>query len=193
MSRPSDAKFRFAVTAARLFSQKGYNGVGLTALIAQSRAPKGSFYHHFPGGKEELAEASLRLAGAEVERLIDRAFQDAGSFQAGAGAFAAALAERFERSGWLDGCPVTSIAIDAMPQSERLSRAAKDVMAAWIAAVAVHAARLGATATGARELAERFVIAIEGGWIVARVLQSSQPFQAALTMLAAPPFANDKR
>ena len=52
MARPSDARSRLIRVASALFRQRGYDGVGLTEILEASGAPKGSFYHHFPEGKE---------------------------------------------------------------------------------------------------------------------------------------------
>ena len=39
----------------RMLQIKGYAASGLNELVVDSGAPKGSIYHHFPGGKEEIA------------------------------------------------------------------------------------------------------------------------------------------
>ena len=61
------------ITAARrLFREHGYMGTALSDVIAESAAPRGSMYFHFPGGKEELAvEVSLRH-GAEAIAHVNR-------------------------------------------------------------------------------------------------------------------------
>ncbi len=46
-------------TASRLFKLRGYCGVGLNDIIAESGVPKGSLYHYFPDGKEQLAIAAI--------------------------------------------------------------------------------------------------------------------------------------
>jgi TetR/AcrR family transcriptional regulator, lmrAB and yxaGH operons repressor len=45
--------------AVKLFRRHGYDGVGLTEILTEAKAPKGSFYHHFPKGKEELGAAAV--------------------------------------------------------------------------------------------------------------------------------------
>jgi TetR/AcrR family transcriptional repressor of lmrAB and yxaGH operons len=47
-------------TASRLFRLRGYDGIGLNDILKESSIPKGSMYHHFPGGKEELAVAAIQ-------------------------------------------------------------------------------------------------------------------------------------
>jgi TetR/AcrR family transcriptional regulator, lmrAB and yxaGH operons repressor len=53
----------------RVFRERGYEGATLTQLAAATGLGKASLYHHFPGGKAEMAEALLRDAVAAAERL----------------------------------------------------------------------------------------------------------------------------
>ncbi len=56
--------------AAKLFRKQGYSRTGLNDILAESKAPKGSLYHYFPKGKEQLGEESLRFsAQVAVETL----------------------------------------------------------------------------------------------------------------------------
>jgi TetR/AcrR family transcriptional repressor of lmrAB and yxaGH operons len=55
MPRKTDARARAIATAERLFRIQGYTATGLTQIIEESGAPKGSFYFHFPRGKAQLA------------------------------------------------------------------------------------------------------------------------------------------
>ena len=40
--------------AQQLFRKRGYHGTGLNDILELAQAPKGSMYHHFPGGKEQI-------------------------------------------------------------------------------------------------------------------------------------------
>ena len=183
MPRRSDARTRFVDTAAGLFRRHGYHGVGLSQIIAVSGAPKGSFYHHFPGGKEELAEHTVRHAGAVIDKAIDEAFLGASSFAEGARALADRIADWFESSEWSDGCPITSIVLDTTPASERILRATQEVFEGWLARATGHAVRLGAEGD-ARTTATCLLVALEGAWIVARVQRSREPFARAAALVA---------
>ncbi|GGE20883.1 TetR family transcriptional regulator [Polymorphobacter glacialis] len=57
--RKTDARDRAIATATRLFRGQGYTATGLTQILAESGAPKGSFYFHFPRGKAQLAEEAI--------------------------------------------------------------------------------------------------------------------------------------
>lgn len=53
---------------AQVFRERGYEGATLTQLSAATGLGKASLYHHFPGGKTEMAEVLLRRAITELER-----------------------------------------------------------------------------------------------------------------------------
>lgn len=59
----TDSRERMVRSAAFLFRERGYSGTGFRDVIAHSGAPRGSIYHHFPGGKAQLAEEAVRYAG----------------------------------------------------------------------------------------------------------------------------------
>lgn len=176
MPRSSDAKERFVRTAASLFRQGGYHGVGLNEIIAEANAPKGSFYHHFPGGKDELACDAMEFASEFMSRRMAGAFEDADSFDAAACALIERVADWFEESGWQLGCPITTIALETAPANTRLADAARRAFGRWTDEIEGHAVRLGASGDP-RAQAERLLTMIEGAWIMARVRQSRVPFE----------------
>jgi TetR/AcrR family transcriptional repressor of lmrAB and yxaGH operons len=183
MPRISDAKSRFTDTAALLFRRKGYNGVGLSEIIDAADAPKGSFYHHFPGGKEELAEQALRRAAGRFAKAIDQVFADAASFPDGVERLYTMVAGWFEGSDWCDGCPMTSIILDTVPSSARIHEATREALDGWIGSIAAHAERFGVEGDR-RALALRILIGLEGAWILARVVRTAEPFEQAAAMVS---------
>jgi len=66
------AKDRILRAAIRLFQQRGYHGVGLTEILAEAQAPKGSLYHHFPEGKAQLAVAAIEAIASDYEMAFER-------------------------------------------------------------------------------------------------------------------------
>lgn len=185
MPRTSDARERLIETAAALFQRQGYHGTGLTQILQESGAPKGSFYHHFPDGKEALAEAAVRQAGAEVGQIVDQAFEPAATFEDGARALVTSVADWFERSGYAAGCPVTSVLLETVPGSARLHAATRAALDDWAARVARHAEADGFDATAARRLGDAMVIALEGAWVAARARRNGEAFETAAAAVAA--------
>ena len=174
MPHAPDTKKRFICAAASLFQQRGYHGVGLTEIIAAAQAPKGSFYHHFPAGKEELAEQAVSWAAAFVAKQIDVAFADAADFSAGVRCFTSTIAAWLENSSWTLGCPVNAIAVDGSQKSWVLTQATRTAFDNWVNRVESHALRLNVK-RDARVLALQLVLAVEGAWVVARVMRSNDP------------------
>ncbi|EJN02070.1 TetR/AcrR family transcriptional regulator [Phyllobacterium sp. YR531] len=183
MPRTSTAKSRFIETAVALFRARGYHGVGLAEIIEQAKAPKGSFYFHFPGGKEELAEEAIRYAGGYLPHLMQKYFAHSNTLAAGIDGIVTHLARNFEASGWSLGCPVASVMLDTTPASERLSRVFEEVTEKWIVCISENFERFGEPEP--RKLAIRFLIALEGAWLVARVLKSREPFVEAVSSVTA--------
>jgi TetR/AcrR family transcriptional repressor of lmrAB and yxaGH operons len=173
MARPSDARSRLIRVASALFRQRGYDGVGLAEILEASGAPKGSFYHHFPEGKEQLAKACMLYAGEQVGALIDASMVGAPDFAEGLRRFAGSLADWFESSGFREGCPVTSVVLATVPQSRAHSEAARAVIKDWERHLLLHAGRLGTKlASGDAEL---LCMLLEGAWILGRIQQSKEP------------------
>lgn len=72
MAARSDSKDRMITAARRLFREHGYTGTAMSDVIAESQAPRGSLYFHFPGGKEELATEVVLRYTADVIAHINR-------------------------------------------------------------------------------------------------------------------------
>lgn len=163
---------RLVVTAARLFRQKGYHGTGLAEVLAQSQAPKGSLYHHFPAGKSDLARAAADWTADMLVRIIDDAFAPAPGFAQGAATFCHKLARLFDLSDSADTCPIQALLFDG-PDSAPFRAHAEALFDRLIGAVAAHGERLGLMPDQARHGAETLLIAVEGGWTLARARRSS--------------------
>lgn len=54
-----DAKTRMISSAMYLLAREGYQGTSFTAVLEHSGAPRGSIYHHFPGGKDQMIAAAV--------------------------------------------------------------------------------------------------------------------------------------
>ena len=67
-----DGRERLLNGARRLLAEKGYAGMELRDVAERGKAPRGSIYHHFPGGKRQLAIEAAELEGDEI-RDRDRA------------------------------------------------------------------------------------------------------------------------
>ncbi|HEX2819832.1 MAG TPA: TetR family transcriptional regulator [Streptosporangiaceae bacterium] len=57
-------------SAVILLAKHGVAGTSFTEVLAASGAPRGSIYHHFPGGKDELIAAAIEVADARAVALL---------------------------------------------------------------------------------------------------------------------------
>jgi TetR/AcrR family transcriptional repressor of lmrAB and yxaGH operons len=168
--------------ASDMIRRNGYDGVGLNQILGAADLPKGSLYHHFPGGKSELAQSATVWAAAGVERLVDRIFGEASDFRSGAVALSKAIADKLEQSDKILACPVASI-LQAGASDAQLRSAGRAVLSGWIEKLASHADRLGQSAPG--DAAETLVMLMEGAWLLALAEQSSAPFERLARRLEA--------
>ena len=60
----------------KLLRRRGYSGTTVSDFLEAAGAANGSLYHHFPGGKEELASAAIEAAAEQVEAALLRAFDE---------------------------------------------------------------------------------------------------------------------
>ena len=63
---------RMVASAVDLLARRGLQATSFSEVIEHSGAPRGSIYHHFPGGKDQLVGSALDAAGARAIELLDR-------------------------------------------------------------------------------------------------------------------------
>jgi TetR/AcrR family transcriptional repressor of lmrAB and yxaGH operons len=139
----------------------------------------GSFYFHFPGGKEELGLAAVRHgAGGFGELLRETLWRDEPVEDALA-ACALALADGLRRSDWRDGCPVATVALESVTRSPALRQAAAEVFTAWQDVIADRLVAAGVPEAAARELATTALAVLVGAELLARVQAGTAPLEHA--------------
>jgi TetR/AcrR family transcriptional regulator, lmrAB and yxaGH operons repressor len=180
-----ETKRRILETASELFRRRGYHGTGLTQVIDESGAPRGSLYFHFPGGKQQLAvsavDASGRAIGRGIEYLLDSG-EDVGEAIARVVEFVAA---DLRDSRWERGCPVGTVAMDATLTSEPIRAVCSEIFSEWVGFVERRLVATGWNATEAREQALLAVSAIEGALMLAKAQRDTEPLDAVARQLRA--------
>ena len=76
MSHKTDTREKILITASRLFKVHGYYATGLNDILKESGAPKGSFYYHFPDGKDELALEAIRRMSQNIQQQIENVLME---------------------------------------------------------------------------------------------------------------------
>jgi AcrR family transcriptional regulator len=176
---------RIVETSAELFRRQGYAATGIKQIVTQAQAPFGSLYHFFPGGKEQLAAESIRASGAIYELLVPAVFDPAPDVVSAVRAFFAGAAEHVRETDYADACPIATIALEVSSASEPLREACAEVFESWIAAGSARFVAAGLSEPTARELAIGMFAALEGAFVLARAVRSTEALQIAGELAAA--------
>jgi AcrR family transcriptional regulator len=166
--------------ALQLLATKGVNGASINQILEFTGAPRGSVYHHFPGGRNELLGAALELtarrhddwvsayAGTSVEEVV--------------GAFLEFWRGVLVNSHLESGCPILAVTVSA-PDGELFDRAG-GLFAASLDNLATLLADVGLDRRDADDLATFLVAGAEGAVVLARTQRSLRPFETVAERLA---------
>ncbi|EFG64260.1 TetR/AcrR family transcriptional regulator [Streptomyces sp. SPB074] len=176
---------RITRAMGELLRRQGYAATGINALARAAEAPTGSLYHHFRGGKREIAAAALRETGAVYIQLLPLLLDPYEDLAEGIEAAFAQAGENMRDTGWLNMCPVGSVTAEVATVEPELRAVSAEVMADWLAKGADYFAARGLRAEAAREFAQAVLVAMEGAFVMARGLRTQEPFRAAGRSLAA--------
>ncbi len=191
----SGARQRMIDATLTLLSRSGLSGAGINQVIALSGAPKGSVYHHFPGGKQELVAAALRQFDAAFRGYLTHLWSKPGAASDKVQHFVAGVARRLQAADYQEGCPVGGVILDLDRDSESLRSVCRDILDGWVEVIASHLT--DALEAQRLELAGFMVTALEGGLILSRAQRTTRPLVEAGRMLArqleAPNAARRKR
>jgi AcrR family transcriptional regulator len=164
--------------ALGVMRERGAAGVTVDEVLARSGAPRGSVYHHFPGGRAQLVDETLTYAGESFTGMLERAARN------GADAVLTRLVAFWtrvlEESDFRQGCPIVSTAGDGGPEGEELARKAADIVAGWSHTIAAAFAAEGWAPADADALATTVLSSISGAVGMCRAMRSVDPlFQVA--------------
>jgi len=166
--------------AVRLLATRGLEGTSFAEVLEATGSPRGSVYHHFPGGKPELLHAALDLSSERGRAAME----------ATRGAPAAVVVEHFLAlwRGLLDysrltaGCAVVAVTVAANGDEELLAHAGT-IFRTWTDLLADLCAAGGVELRSARGLAVTVIAATEGVVALCRAERSMEPFEEVQTVL----------
>ncbi|MBF6175743.1 TetR/AcrR family transcriptional regulator [Nocardia blacklockiae] len=170
---------RILTAATELMRRQGYGATSVKQLTAAARAPIGSLYHHFPEGKQQIAAEALRTSGAAYIQLLPLLMDPYEDLREAVPAAFAAAAADMERSGWMNMCPVGTVAGETADSEPRLREVAAEVIASWVDEGTAYFAGRGMRPESAREFTVALLSALEGAFVLARTLRSAEPLHAA--------------
>ncbi|NLU82108.1 TetR/AcrR family transcriptional regulator [Rhodococcus sp. HNM0569] len=162
-----------------LVRERGVAGTSFADVLAHSGAPRGSIYHHFPGGKGQLVEDATRSAadtlGRGVRRILD-ADDTVGALRA----LVALWRRGLEKSDYRAGCPMAAAALGTEDGARVVAAAAFDE---WRDVIADKLRAEGAPADRAASVAALVLASLEGALMLSQARRSPEPLDTALTEL----------
>jgi AcrR family transcriptional regulator len=179
MKRAAAERAALVAALAEVFREYGFEGTSLSLISARTGVGKGSLYHFFPGGKEEMAAAVLDDIARWFETNLFTPLK-AGNDPGAAIRCMFQTVDDYFRSGRRT-CLVGAFAIDGV--RDRFSTVIHDYFVAWRDALADALHRAGKDRAQAEALAEMVIIGIQGAIVSARALQDPALFQRTLARL----------
>ena len=173
---------RIVETAARLFREKGFDGIGVADLMKGAGLTHGGFYGHFGSKELLLAEATAKALEKSVltwRKLADRAPERP----------VAEIAESYLSVAHRDapgrGCAVSTLGTDAARAGPEVRKAMSDGVQAQLKLLAE--LEPGADAAAKRQQAIADYASMVGGLVLSRVMadpaQSEEVLAAVLAAL----------
>jgi AcrR family transcriptional regulator len=164
------------ISTALLIRERGARATSLDMILAHSGAPRGSIYHHFPGGREQLLREATDYAGEYVARRLERK-----GGESPLGAIDWLLDEyraNLVATDFRAGCPVVAVAVESPEDGIDLRDEAFAAFERWRAQLARGFIAAGIEASRSDELALLAIAAFEGALILSRAYRDLAPLES---------------
>lgn len=163
--------------------QRGFHGIGISALLVEAKAPKGVLYHHFPGGKTALAVAAIEAATTQLAHNLSALSQQYPNPLELLQVWFKSSEQQLQKSRFERGCPLGTVALETTSDDPEIRQALAHAFASIRHQIAKLLEKNGLAHPQALSMAALIVAMYEGGLMQARVAGDVQPLQDALTAL----------
>jgi AcrR family transcriptional regulator len=173
-------------SAAQLIRARGVTATGVRDVVEHANAPRGSFQHYFPGGKDQLVGEAVSWAGEFAAQWV-ASYRRTAPTPSADGLLAHIVQpwkDEFTRRGFERGCPVMATAADLAGAESAVTVPLRGALERWERAVADELAHMGVPAERARGLAVLMISALEGAIMWARVNRDVEPLDTIVTELS---------
>jgi len=162
-----------------LFARQGLAATGIKQILQEADASFSSLYHHFPGGKDELAAEAIETAGLFFQRHVEQVWDAASDLVSAMDAVFRGAADALVASDYADACPIGTVAMEVASNNESLRVATARVYGAWAASAQERLESGGLTAEEAARHALTIVTLLEGAFVVCRATRSTDAMLTA--------------
>lgn len=176
---------RMLESTAELLRRRGYHGTGLSEILSEAGAPRGSLYFHFPGGKDELTAEALALSGEAWRALLLEAIGTAADPAEAIVRACERLAAELEASDFTHGCPIATVALETASTNEALRAVTAAHFQTWERVIAARLVETGMRPEAAAGVATLVLSSVEGAMLLSRAYRDVAPLRRVAIMLAA--------
>jgi TetR/AcrR family transcriptional repressor of nem operon len=141
---------RVLAEAARLFRERGFEGIGVAELMQSAGFTHGGFYNHFASKTELAAEVTrdiLVQSTAKIDRIVSDPALDP---QAAYGDYVARYLSIATRDNPGRSCPIAALGADVGRQDDEVRRAFAEGLKNYIESFATMMPASGESASGER-------------------------------------------
>lgn len=176
-----DTRTRILQAAQRLFRKRGYHATGLNDILELAQAPKGSMYHHFPAGKEEIGVCVIgNMTAGLIGLFAQSRARSAQAMVQQVGEQLVVVAEKTQ----FEICALYSSFVAERKSSPLLGDAVAAGYGQMLDTLQARMVQDGVSARVAREKAQLAVAMLEGGSLLAQARQDASLFRAAVKQAA---------
>lgn len=171
----ADKKEEILSVAGKLMEKQGYHATGLSEILKESKAPKGSLYHYFPGGKGELAVEVIKRNRERISKNIQIGMEQYEDPVTSIVTFIRNLADVIEKAGYTAGGPLTAIATETAATDHTISSACGDTYNEWIGIIKEKMSQSDQLKASSALVAQVIISSLEGAILLARTFKSKEP------------------
>ena len=179
-ARKPEVRQAMIAAAAVSLAKRGLANTSFSEILEASGAPRGSLYHPFPGGKDELVSEAIAFASARMLQLLESRRGE--SARSVAEAFLDLWRAVLSRGKQQAGCAIAAVTVAG--EGPLLARTA-ELFRFWRATLAELLEQGGLKKKEAARMSALLVSASEGAVLLARAERSMEPFELACEALLA--------
>jgi TetR/AcrR family transcriptional repressor of lmrAB and yxaGH operons len=157
--------------ALSLLARHGLQATSFNEVLDLTKTPRGSIYHHFPSGKNEMIAEALRLLESRTLGLIEE-FNGKDAIEVTKG-FLGLWHYLLENSDYGAGC--SAVAVSVATESQELLERASSIFQSWRVLLSEELEKGGLTAIQAQQFAVALIAASEGAVVMCRSEKSMEP------------------
>lgn len=165
--------------ALTLLAQQGLQATSFSEVLKLTKAPRGSIYHHFPGGKDELVEEALKLLEKSTVKQIKAL--DSSKPEKITEGFLGLWRYLLKTYNFSTGC--SALAVTVATNSPKLLKQSVSIFDAWQKILTEKFINAGLTQSQATEFTTTLIAASEGAVVMSRAVKNIEPFERVAKQL----------